>query len=75
MSDNQSGTTASKPTKKGTPGRIVLIGAIGTSLAIINLLTNSEAPSQALAILQYTALALGLIALVGGLIMMATTPK
>ena len=70
MTDNPS-----KPAKKGSPGRIALIGAIGTALAIINLATNSEAPSSAVGMLQYIALGLGLLALVGGLIMMATAPK
>lgn len=70
MTDSQS-----KPANKGSPGRIALIGAIGTVLAIINLATNSEAPSSMVGILQYLALGLGLLALFGGLIMMATAPK
>ena len=70
MTDNQS-----KPTKTGNPGRIALIGAIGTGLAIINLATNSEAPSSAVGMLQYIALGLGLVALIGGLIAMAVAPK
>ena len=59
--------------KKTNPGRIALIGAVGTALAIFNLATNgSEAPSQAVMILQYVGLALGLLALAGGLIMMVS---
>lgn len=65
----------SKPAKTSNPSRIALIGVIGTALALINLATNSEAPSPALATLQYIALGLGLLALVGGLIMMAIAPK
>ena len=65
-----------KPQKKqSSPGKIVLMGAIATVLAVFNMATNSEAPSQALAILQYVLLALGLIGLAGGLFMMATAPK
>jgi hypothetical protein len=47
-----------------------MIGAIATGLAIINLSVGSEAPSQPVLILEYAALALGVVALVGGLIMM-----
>ena len=69
MSDNQSGKTEPK---KANPGKIALIGAGATALAVFNMATNgSEAPSQAVMILQYAALAGGLFALVGGLIMMA----
>ena len=60
------------PQKKATPrktwGRIAAIGAGATVLGIINMSTNTEAPSQALAFLQYLALGLGAVALVGGLI-------
>ena len=66
----------SKPQKKPTsPGKIMLMGAIATALAVFNMASNSEAPSQTLAILQYLLLALGLIGLAGGLFMMATAPK
>jgi hypothetical protein len=67
MSDNQSGKTEKK---RSTPGYIVKIGAIATALAIINMWVGSEAQSQPVLILEYAALALGLFALVGGLIMM-----
>ncbi len=62
MSDNQS----SKPEpKKANAGKIALLGASATALAVFNMATNgSEAPSQAAMILQYAALA-------GGVIMMA----
>ncbi len=71
MSDSQSG----KPGRKqSNPGKVALIGAGATALAVFNIATNgSEAPSQAVMILQYAGLAGGLFALVGGLIMMATT--
>jgi hypothetical protein len=68
MTDNQSGLSE----KKRPGGRIALIGAVATALAIFNMWPHSEAPSLPLLILQYTALALGLFALVGGLIMVAT---
>jgi hypothetical protein len=69
MSDNQSGKTEPK---KANPGKIALIGAGATALAVFNMATNgSEAPSQAVMILQYVCLVGGLLALVGGLIMMA----
>ena len=71
MSDNQS--SKGEP-KKANPGKIALIGAGATALAVFNIATNgSEAPSQAVMIMQYAALAGGLFALVGGLIMMAAT--
>jgi hypothetical protein len=67
MSDDQSGKKANR---QSTPRKIALLGAVATVLAIINMSTGSEAPAQAVAILQYVALGLGLLALVGGLIMM-----
>ena len=69
MSDDQSGKKANR---QSTPRKIALLGAVATVLAIINMSTGSEAPAQAVAILQYVALGLGLLALVGGLIMMMT---
>jgi hypothetical protein len=64
VTDNQS----SKPEKKqSNPGRIILIGAVATGLALFNMATNSEAPSQAVMILQWVFLAGGLIGLGGGL--------
>jgi len=69
VSEGQDGK--SQP-KKTTPGKIALIGAIATALATFNLATNSsEAPAQLVLILQYFALAGGLLALIGGLIMLA----
>jgi hypothetical protein len=71
MTDGQTG----KPEKKrSTPGYIATIGAGATALAIINMSVGNgnEAQSQPVLILQYAALALGLFALVGGLIMMMT---
>ena len=71
MTDHQSGKS-----KQAVARKIVLLGAIATALGVINMMTNgSEAPSSAVAILQYGALALGLFALVGGLIMMALAPS
>ena len=67
MSDDQSGKKANR---QSTPRKIALLGAVATVLAIINMSTGSEVPAQAVAILQYVALGLGLLALVGGLIMM-----
>jgi succinate-acetate transporter protein len=62
--------------KQANPGKIALIGAGATALAVVNIMTNgAEAPSQGVMILQYAALAGGLLALVGGLIMMAMAPK
>jgi hypothetical protein len=69
MTDNQTGKSEKKPL---SPGKITLIGAGATVLAIINLSTGTEAPSQGVLILEYAALAGGLIALVGGLVMMMT---
>jgi hypothetical protein len=70
MSDNQGGKTEPK---KANPGKIALIGAGATALAVFNMATNgSEAPSQAVMILQYVCLAGGPLALVDGLIMMVT---
>jgi hypothetical protein len=68
MTDNQTSVS-----EKKRPGRrIALIGAGATVLAIINMWGDSEAQSLPVLILEYAALALGLLALVGGLIMMAT---
>jgi succinate-acetate transporter protein len=69
MSDSQSGKTEKK---QSNPRKIALLGAGATVLAIINMSTGREAESQAVVILQYAALAGGLLALVGGLIMMTT---
>jgi hypothetical protein len=71
MTDQQSGKS-----KQAVARKIVLLGAIATALGVINMMMNgSEAPSSAVAILQYAALALGLFALVGGLIMMVLAPS
>ncbi|HZP79750.1 MAG TPA: hypothetical protein VFB45_26690 [Pseudolabrys sp.] len=52
--------------------RIALIGAIATTLGLVNLMSNgSEAPSPAVLMLEYLALGLGVFALIGGLIMLA----
>jgi len=68
MSGNQDGETKKA---RSTPGYIATIGGIGTALGIVNILSNgSEAQSQPVLILEYAALALGLLALAGGLIMM-----
>jgi succinate-acetate transporter protein len=73
MNDNQSGETKKKPF---SPRRIALLGAGATALAVLNMMTNgAEAQSPWVVILQYAALAGGLVALVGGLIMMAMAPK
>lgn len=69
MIDNQ---TVQSGKKQANQSRIALIGAVATALAIINLSTGTEAPSQAVLILEYAALAGGLLARLGGLIMMMT---
>ena len=50
-------------------GRIALLGAGATALALFNMSVGSEAQSTPVLILEYAALALGLFALIGGLIM------
>jgi succinate-acetate transporter protein len=73
MSENQREKVGKK---QSNPRKIALIGMGATALAVINMMTNGpEAPSQGVVILQYAALAGGLLALVGGLVMMATAPK
>ena len=69
MGENQNGKTAKR---RLNPRQFAMLGAIATALAAVNMLGESEAQSLPVLILEYTALALGLIALVGGLIMMAT---
>jgi hypothetical protein len=72
MSDRQT----DKPIKKTPARNIALIGAGASALAVLNMATNGpEAPSEGVVILQYLALAGGLLALVGGLIMMAMATK
>ena len=62
--------------KASNPRKIALLGAGATVLAVFNMMTNgAEAPSQGVVILQYAALAGGLLALIGGVIMMAMAPK
>ena len=71
MSDSRSGKAEPK---KAEPGKIALLGAFATALAVFNMAINgSEAPSQAVMILQYAGLAGGLLALIGGFIMMAAS--
>ena len=71
MTDQQAGKS-----KQAVARKIVLLGAIATALGLLNMMTNgAEAPSSAVAILQYAALALGLVALVGGLVMMLLAPS
>jgi hypothetical protein len=57
---------------RARPGRIVLIGALATGLAILNMSIGSEAPSRAVMALQYVFIAGGLGALVGGFLLMAS---
>lgn len=73
MSEKQS----DKVLKKGPTARyIALLGAGATTLAVLNMVTNgAEAPSSVVMMLQYAALAGGLFALIGGLIMMAMAAK
>jgi len=51
-------------------GKVVLIGAAATVLALINMSAGGAAPSVAVRFLEYAVLTGGLIALAGGLIMM-----
>ena len=51
---------------------MALIGAGATALAVINMSTGSEAQSTPVLVLEYFALAAGLLGLVGGLIVMMT---
>jgi len=70
MSDIESSTSESSqspPKRQG--GRIALLGATATALAILNMSTGTEAQSTPVLILEYGALALGLLALIGGLMM------
>ena len=70
MSEKQNGKTQNKTEKKQpNPGKIALMGALATALAIFNMLPGTEAPSQAVMIMQYVFLAGGLIALAGALFM------
>lgn len=66
---NQSGKSERK---QSSPGKIALMGAVATALGLFNMFGYSEAPSQAVALLQYVLLGAGLLALAGGLIMMAS---
>jgi hypothetical protein len=66
MSANQAGKSKSV----GSGGKIALLGAGATALAVANMSTGSEAQSLPVLILEYIALAGGLLALVGGLLMM-----
>lgn len=65
MSDLES--FQSPPKRHG--GRIALIGAAATALAILNVAVDTAAQSTPVLILEYGALSLGLIALIGGLMM------
>jgi len=69
MSDNQN----RKPELKYSPaGKVVLVGAAATVLALINMSAGGEASSAAVRYLEYAFLTAGLIALGGGLVMMLT---
>jgi hypothetical protein len=69
MSQQQNGAA---PRKQARGGRIVVIGAIATGLALFNLFAGGEADSPAVMLLQYAFLAAGLIALAGGFVVMAS---
>lgn len=71
MSDDQ----AAKPGSEGSGRKIALLGAGATALAVVNMSTVSETQSLPVLILEYVALAGGLLALVGGLIMMMTNQR
>jgi hypothetical protein len=60
-------TGKSPPKRLG--GRIALLGAGATALAVLNIAVDTEAQSTGVLVLEYGALSLGLLALCGGLIM------
>lgn len=60
---------SSKSPPKRQGGRIAIIGAVATALAMLNMSVGTEAQSTPVLILEYGALALGLLALIGGLMM------
>ncbi|HZT26448.1 MAG TPA: hypothetical protein VFA57_12150 [Pseudolabrys sp.] len=64
--------TAKSSAKKTNPTKIVLLGAVATALALFNMMGGGEAPSFAVRVLEYVFLACGLIALAGGLLLLAT---
>jgi hypothetical protein len=75
MSDIQ-GSTSESSAAESSPspakrhgGRIALLGAGATALAILNIAIDTEAQSMPVLILEYGALSLGLLALIGGLMM------
>lgn len=72
MTEQQPGKSAKKPS---SPGRIALMGAVATGLAVFNMMGGGETPSQGVMILQYVLLAGGLIALAGGLVMTASAAR
>jgi len=61
-----------KAEQTSNPGKIALIGAAATVLALINMSAGGEAPSSAVRMLEYLFLAGGLIGLAGELFMMMT---
>jgi hypothetical protein len=67
MSDDQGGK---KQLTYSTAGKVVLVGAAATVLALINMSAGGEASSTAVRFLEYAVLTAGLVALGGGLIMM-----
>jgi len=69
MTDNPQ---SKQPKQTSNPGKIALMGAAATVLALINMSAGSEAPSTAVRVLEYVFLAGGLSGFVGGLIMMMT---
>jgi hypothetical protein len=70
-------TEPAAPAKKSTPRKtwvkIMGIGAVAVVLALINIGSNTEAPAQAVALLQYLCLGLGAVGFVGGLIGVLST--
>jgi hypothetical protein len=55
--------------------RMILMSAVTSAWIIYDMTTATEAPRQALAVLQYALLACSLVALVGSFLMMATSQK
>jgi len=69
MNDDQGGK---KQLTYSPAGKVVLIGAAATVLALINMSAGGAASAAAVRFLEYAFLTAGLIALGGGLIMMMT---
>ena len=61
--------------RKSSWGKLIIMNAVVSGWLIYIIASASEAPSQALAILQYVLLALSLIGLAGSFYKFLTTPR